>query len=537
METIGDFLNFLAGKTVSHSTISWPPDAFACAASLLERSGGYLAVLAEWPPGPATLPAAWASDIESCGRQWRQAAAEDLPPPSAIQESWNIVLASLNNSVQSLAVAEEGSATVRTALLQILAAADEACEGIGIPGGEIDEFENQSLGLLLDQQISGAASTLCREISTVKLSVLPKLHTPQTGITIRSLSHNLALCPVSEVKPRWTWANHPGLGHDRHGLNVLVVPWPLDIDPSAFRSAIPRTGRLANMDSSLGFFEYAVRGGKPLDLSLLETLITNAISMTGSVDVIVFPELALVPSDIEPLASLIARLNPRPILIGGICHSVTGGGMCRNSSVTIVPLESGQRVFALSQDKHHRWLLDGNQVKQYGLGGVLDPTINWWEHTLLSRRELGFLSLQPWLTLCTLICEDLARPDPIANLVRAVGPNMIIALLMDGPQLSSRWPARYGTVLADDPGSSVLTISALGMVKLSRPRGMAPSNIVALWKDAYSGGPTELALPSGHQALLLSLTRVWRKEFSADGRHDRGNTSYLTLSGIHPISG
>jgi hypothetical protein len=209
--------------------------------------------------------------------------------------------------------------------------------------------------------------------------------------------------------------------------------------------------------------------------------------------------------------------------------------MCRNTSVTIVPLKGGKKVFALSQDKHHRWLLDGDQVRQYGLGGVLDPTISWWEHTLVSRRELGFVSLQPWLTLCTLICEDLARPDPIANLVRAVGPNLIVAILMDGPQLASRWPARYGTVLADDPGSSVLTVSALGMVNLSRPRGMAASKVIALWKDAHSGAPVEIEIPSNRDAILLSLTRSWHKEFSADGRNDGGATSYLTLSGIYPI--
>lgn len=162
--------------------------------------------------------------------------------------------------------------------------------------------------------------------------------------------------------------------------------------------------------------------------------------------------------------------------------------------------------------------------------------MSWWEHTQVSRREIAFISLQPWLTLCTLICEDLARPDPIANIVRAVGPNLIIALLMDGPQLSNRWSARYGTVLADDPGSSVLTLSALGMVKLSRPRGTQPSSAVALWKDAHCGSPIELSMGAGEQGLLLSLSRNWHCEFTADGRDDQGATAYLTLSGVHPIS-
>jgi hypothetical protein len=46
---------------------------------------------------------------------------------------------------------------------------------------------------------------------------------------------------------------------------------------------------------------------------------------------------------------------------------------------------------------------------------------------------------------------------------------LLIALLMDGPQLKSRWSGRYAGVLAEDPGSSVLTLTSLGMALRSRP--------------------------------------------------------------------
>jgi hypothetical protein len=58
--------------------------------------------------------------------------------------------------------------------------------------------------------------------------------------------------------------------------------------------------------------------------------------------------------------------------------------------------------------------------------------------------------------------EDLARPDPVGDLVRSVGPNLVIALLMDGPQLRARWSGRYAMSLADDPGSFVLSVTSLG---------------------------------------------------------------------------
>ena len=532
METIGQFLDFLAGQAAGPETIAWPPDGFACAASLLERSGGYLSVLTKWPPPGHD---GWSAEMRKLGRTWRAAATAGSPPPPEVAGAWDDVLNQRGFEVQGLGGGGPAAESLRTSLLMILAAADEACDGVGIPGGAPNEFQDQILQHLLEQQRAGLASTLCRRIEAAKLTVLPKLHTPRTGITIRSLSHHLALCPVSEVKPKWTHLDHPRLGAQRHGLNILVVPWPLEIDPAAFASAKPVSGPLANMDKAYGFFEYHVRGGNPLNIVLLESLIRKAAHLIGSVDLVVFPELALEARDVEELAKMLGRLDPQPILVGGVClRADPAQPMCRNTSVTVVPI-TGRRAFALSQDKHHRWLLDGGQVKQYGLGCVLDPTVNWWEHTVVSRRELGFLSLQPWLTLCTLICEDLARPDPIANLVRAVGPNLIIALLMDGPQLASRWSARYGTVLADDPGSSVLTVSPLGMVRLSRPRGMPASNVVALWKDAHSGNPIEIPIPPDRHAVLVSVTRSFHKEFTADGRDDQGTTSYLTLSGIYPV--
>ena len=534
METIGQFLDFLVGKPVTAATITWPPDAFACAASVLERSGGYLAVLSKWPPALPGSSASWMSEMRQLGKGWRDSGPSG-ELPDRITGAWDLILSNRDRELQSIGSGSPDAESIRNALLMIMAAADEACEGVGIPGGPLNSFQDHILQHLLEQQGAGLPATLCREIDPVKLSVLPKLHTPRTGITIRSLSHHLALCPVSEVRPKWTWVDHHQLGENRHGLNILVVPWPLDIQPSAFSAASPVSGPVTNMDKRFGFFEYRVRGGDPLNVELLEQLVRTAVSTIGSVDMIVFPELALTDRDMVPLAAMLARLEPQPILVGGFSVPTRPEtAMRRNTSVTIVPV-GGKKVFALSQDKHHRWLLDGGQVKQYGLGAVLDPAVDWWEHTQVSRRELGFVALQPWLTLCTLICEDLARPDPIANLVRAVGPNLIIALLMDGPQLSSRWSARYGTVLADDPGSSVLTVSPLGMVRLSRPRGVPASNVIALWKDTHSGTPIEIAIPADRHAVLLSLTRSWHREFSADGRDDEKTTSYLTLSGIYPV--
>ena len=69
----------------------------------------------------------------------------------------------------------------------------------------------------------------------------------------------------------------------------------------------------------------------------------------------------------------------------------------------------------------------------------------------------------------------------------ALGPTIVVTPLLDGPQLSSRWAARYASVLADDPGSAVLTVTAYGMAQRSRPNRHDPSSIIALWKDSVRG--------------------------------------------------
>ena len=107
---------------------------------------------------------------------------------------------------------------------------------------------------------------------------------------------------------------------------------------------------------------------------------------------------------------------------------------------------------------------------------------------------------------------------------------------MDGPQLTSRWPAYYATVLADDPRSSVLTLTSLGMSGLSRPPGKPRSRAVALWKDAQTGEAQSIELPDHAEGIVLSLSRERDKEWSADGRHDNATTGYATLSGIHVVS-
>lgn len=516
----------------------WPPDAFALAASLLLESGAYMQVVAKWPPTGTQQDGClqnesnrWAQQIRDIGRKWQEGWREKQIPPE-VNQWWSIIQAHADVSLH--AIGREGGTPPRIcqALLQLCAAADEASRGVGTPMQK-DHFIRKAESRLVPDPKSG--STLCSEsVHWSKVRVLPKGHTPQNGITLGSLSRNLALWPTGDVQPFWYTVPPRDLSYlaTTFSLNMLLVPWPKMVTPVQFQPAKPVSGQISNMPSSFGFFTYNKTSDPAGLLTRLNELYEAAVKIAGRIEMVVFPELAL--DAIEYNAVRGWASEHKVLLICGVGEPSSGESPGKNYVAVEIPI-STQRSTPVLQYKHHRWRLDKSQIVQYGLGGQLDPERQWWEHTANEARNLTFVSVLPWLSLCVLICEDLARQEPVARLVRAVGPNLVIALLMDGPQLDSRWPARYATVLAEDPGSSVLTLTSIGMAELSRPPGKPPSRTIGLWKDAKSGAARQIDLPSGSDGLVLNLARQLDEEWSADGRSDGKTAGYPILGGIHPV--
>ena len=124
--------------------------------------------------------------------------------------------------------------------------------------------------------------------------------------------------------------------------------------------------------------------------------------------------------------------------------------------------------------------------------------------------------------------------DQVAEVIRAVGPTGVIGVLLDGPQLTSRWAARYASVLADDPGSTVLTLTSFGMVQRSRPGRRDASTVVALWKDPERGF-REIPLESGAQAVLLTACTSRATRRTGDGRWPVDTGTHLFDVGVHQI--
>jgi hypothetical protein len=187
------------------------------------------------------------------------------------------------------------------------------------------------------------------------------------------------------------------------------------------------------------------------------------------------------------------------------------------------------------QNKHHRWFLDESQINQYHLAGALHPSVRWWEAMEVPRRSLQFVELSEGLTVVAVVCEDLARLDEVAELLRDVGPSLVVTILLDGPQLASRWTARYASVLADDPGTAVLTLTASGMVQRSRPIGAPPSSVVALWKDP-TRGLREISLDPGADGVVMSVAHTRARRRCADGRTPVDNATGLVVAGVHQVT-
>jgi hypothetical protein len=414
-------------------------------------------------------------------------------------------------------------------ILELCAIADETCQGIGSPldGDESDvdeEFLYYAAGLL-HRDLPG--SSVCNEIHSSRLRVLPKMHTPQNGLTIRSLSLYVCICAPNEVVPAWIEAMSPLVDDS---LNLLVIPWPMEVFPAQFHVARPLPAEMSNMPDQFGFFTFTHKAATTSVVDVVKSLYDGARDEVGRVDGVVLPELALSASEHQDVRDYV--LEQGSFLVSGV-GTPSDAPKSRGENRVCLDLPFTQ---PFSQQKHHRWKLDSSQITQYGLGSLLNPERDWWEHIGLEDRRFLFASIHSDMVLSVLICEDLARPDPVGDLMRAVGPNLAIALLMDGPQTNSRWAARYATTLADDPGCSVLSVTSLGMARLSRPRrGESKSRTIALWKDAKSGEAQEITIDEDSWGVVLSLSMRHIEEWTADGRSDEGNAIYPVLSGVHCV--
>lgn len=519
--TISDVLDCLPLPQTPADVLAWPPDVFAVTARLLLETEGYRFVVSppgeeKWPPGND-----WATSVTRVASEWVNVIDQpDGVMPGELTSTWEIIWEARGAQIEEVKKGERWD--IISALLTLHAIADQAAVDLG------RELDSSS------QTFEGRAWRTLAETGTLshfppwQIRVLPKTHLGLAGINLRSLSRYLA-AHAGQIDISWTRLPLGDLDVrdvEETTYNLLLLPWPLEIEHSDFHEC---DGPLREMPARFGFFEYAPAGR--LNLSYVEAALREALDTVARVDGLILPEAALFADELPQLESLANRYGTY-FLVAGVRRAHTPGALGENYAH--IGMHHEGRWHRLRANKHHRWSLDDSQIHQYGLANRLDPDRIWWEAIQVPLREIHILDVGGGATTSVVICEDLARLDVVAEVLRYIGPTLVIALLMDGPQLPNRWSARYASVLADDPGSTVLTLTSLGMTDLCHPPGHRPSRAIALWKDPERG-LEQINLPEGATAMLLQVGEDRKTVWTADGRRHDARTPRLVLDATTPI--
>ncbi len=564
----------LIGDRAPECLLTWPPDCFVLTSRALGTSDAYRRIVS--PPAEKCWPALheWCERIERGGARWRsfcndewiidrslgkleagEAATSAIDaairaPWDQLQELWDQDLEHLVRSLE-----EDGQWRALIALVQLHAMADHACREIclgeraaGADAGEESQRFLRAAERRLEIVPSAREHVSLATLDRARGCVLPKTHTTQLGLSLRSISHHLAYHRyATDIRwfrpyPRGADSRSDSVSQERAGphqtRNVLLFPWPFAVRGDMFKSVESPHGLV----DGHRYFAYTPETLVDSELEMSIGAILDAAErelVNGTVDLLVMPEAAVSEDHwrhflermTRDLRAGKRRASFRSYVVGTRSEPEVGFGTNRAQVGFWIDADGDPargRFERIDQDKHHRWRIDRGQIKSYNLGGSLSPEFTWWEGIQVPERTVTFIEPVPGITVCPLICEDLARQDPVASMLRAVGPNLVICLLMDGPQLASRWSSKYASVLADDPGSSVLTLTSRGMVDRWSSPYAASRDVVALWRDA-TGMVQELELGGG-DALLLRIRTDPAVEYTVDGR--KAVRQVLVLDGV-----
>jgi hypothetical protein len=509
-----------------------------------------------------------ASEIGKAAIKWQAMGT----PPDFVQNQWDIILAAWYRRASVTLFRGEkdkgGELKVRewwNAIFHLLIIADEACDGLGhfvfnehgkamlskSPSAAAFFQKGKSKGKLTNkipdvgsamyrlqkdnwrEDIDGKQHakmswpTLGVASNPAVVSVQPKGRVTSVGCSVRNLSRNLAAVgSLGSVRCNWQQLSRPTHGEKAGQLNLLLIPMPYEI----------RGGYFSRNGADTFDVKQEWIGAQDADRELFALKVGDLIKKAREdfdIHGVIFPEYALDYKTIEKaIPAIFAASGEKAMFMvagsSGNCEDEPGnivmshiweGVCCRERGSKTNPLMNQYREF--SQRKHQRWRLEEGQIGLYGLGSQLDPSKTWWENHDINKRELHFFQIAEDTVFTSLICEDLARNDPCHDIIRAIAPNLVFALLMDGPQLATRWPARFAGSLADDPGCTVLTFTSYGLIERSNCQfPESEKHAVGLLRDS-AGVTTEIVLPKGKDAVIVSLQSKRAKDKTMDGRATR----------------
>lgn len=549
----------------------WPPNIFALVSLVLQRTGAYKVCLKEkphWEDSNWKFRVARDADIwiNQVGNgiyhrklNFNPVAFDILKEHyQTLLDDWNSISANTMDLNQLRSFGEGPHIRVQNknrarkfaiTLCTILAISDSSGSGLGLTGSGILDDDNTVLYRAFANMLLVTTGTVST-IDKFHGAVFPKTRTPRSGIVLRSMSHNLTF---HQTEVEVMWRTFPWFDEHKQFMNVMVVPYPFKSDKSDFVAVRPNT-------HINRYFKGNIK--TKIDENILESIVIEVFARHNescTIDLLVFPEMSLTQEQYNYLLNCFSEkfdlektkyFNKKttielpknlPIIVSGVLDSNEEG-----NSNEMSPLNNEARIavffdgkwYDISQRKHHRWQLDRGQITQYDLESYLSADKKWVELCTIMQRRLTVLAPNGWLTLTALICEDLARQEPVSEVIRGIGPTLLTALLSDGPQINARWSARYANVLADDPGTSVLSITSKGMAARSRKKdgSRTPDEsplTIGLWRDMIDGW-NDLDLERDSDAIIFTISSNYEKEYTLDGRGDGGVSSVFRMDSMKP---
>lgn len=543
----------------------WPPDLFAICAHLLQCSAAYPRItgLSQEEKGNRQNLAVRPAELvryQKIAQKWATSPAV----PQEVQKLWTKLLGQGAEPLCDLARTATKPAPWWQPAFALMAIADEACADIGYQSPPGADWDKKWVVKLANSFLSGSApaspssrhlrhsshrpTITSNLVDQDVVCVQPKARTPDVGCSLRNLSHNVALLPPRGVM-RVHWLTPPTVQshEDQTSLNLLLVPFPYVIQTSSFHS---RNVTAPGSAVPWGWFDVHqdwLELGAELVVDLVAALLRKA-EEHEQIHGVVFPEFALSYAIYERLAAHLRDHYPSvQFLVSGAssnCGGETGNYALAShffsDAVANSAGSNGRMMATVSRAKHHRWSLEASQIQGYGLQEAFRNShaeMRWWEDIPLRAREVHVNAMRSASVFSVMICEDLARSDPAHEPLRAIGPNLLFVLLMDGPQLEWRWAARYSTGLAEDPGTSVLTLTSRALVERWN-RGKEANEqewAIGLWKDE-SNRATQITCGPGHEGVILKLRGKRQIEKTLDGRDNTQTFAWHRLGSAVPLS-
>lgn len=198
------------------------------------------------------------NEAKAMGKAWQ----DQTIVPADVQREWDVLI---KHEIAPIDSGSGDGVEWKWAALRLLIAADEASSGVGYAPEDakgVAHFAWDELTTTTSEKRTLLPSSLTTDrVPPAVVTVLPKARTPESGCTLRSLTHHLALLPGSGVlRAEWNVIGGANLDADKRkevsatgALNVLLVPFPyvvhgMDFCPSPTRKLEP------NVTGNPGYF-------------------------------------------------------------------------------------------------------------------------------------------------------------------------------------------------------------------------------------------------------------------------------------------